>query len=98
MEAVGLPDASSLVPPALDQLRNHPEVVSEEVPSLLRRLAEVPDARGPRGVCHRLAVGKSSVSHPAGPDPSTAILTTADGVRIVTLRGDPDKDAREPLH
>ncbi|MET9913914.1 hypothetical protein ABZZ74_45520 [Streptomyces sp. NPDC006476] len=44
-----------------------------------------------------LAVGKSSVSHPARPDPSTAFFTTVDGVRIVTLRGDLDKDAREPL-
>jgi hypothetical protein len=38
------------------------------------------------------------VSHPARPDPSTAIFTTADGVRIVTLRGDLGKDAREPVH
>ncbi|MFF1309195.1 hypothetical protein ACFVYN_41260, partial [Streptomyces sp. NPDC058307] len=43
-------------------------------------------------------VGEISVSHPARPDPSTAIFTTADGVRIVTLRGDLDKDAREPGH
>jgi hypothetical protein len=39
-----------------------------------------------------------TVSHPAQPDPSTAIFTTADGVRIVSLRGDLDKDAREPVH
>lgn len=39
--------ASSLVPPALDQLREHPEVVSNEVPRLLERLAEVPDPRDP---------------------------------------------------
>ncbi|PBC92509.1 IS4 family transposase [Streptomyces sp. Ag82_O1-15] len=49
-------DASSLMPPALDQLREHPEVASQEVPSLLERLAEVPDPRDPRGVRHRLAV------------------------------------------
>ncbi|SCF73790.1 transposase family protein [Streptomyces sp. Ncost-T10-10d] len=49
-------DASSLIPPALDQLREHPEVESEEVPSFLKRLAEVPDPRDPRGVRHRLAV------------------------------------------
>ncbi|SFM55563.1 Transposase DDE domain-containing protein [Streptomyces sp. cf124] len=49
-------DASSLIPPALDQLREHPDVVSEEVPGLLERLAEVPDPRDPRGVRHRLAV------------------------------------------
>ncbi|WP_229843822.1 ISAs1 family transposase, partial [Streptomyces chryseus] len=49
-------DASSLIPPALDQLREHPEVVSKEVPSLLERLAEVPDPRDSRGVRHRLAV------------------------------------------
>lgn len=49
-------DASSLIPPALDQLREHLAVVSEEVPGLLERLAEVPDPRDPRGVRHRLAV------------------------------------------
>ncbi|MGD9486197.1 transposase family protein [Streptomyces sp. TRM70308] len=49
-------DASSLVPPALDQLRANPQVGPEEVPGLLERLAEVPDPRDPRGVRHRLAV------------------------------------------
>ncbi|MFD4949803.1 ISAs1 family transposase [Streptomyces sp. NPDC058409] len=49
-------DASSLIPPALDQLREKPQVGSEEVPGLLERLAEVPDPRDPRGVRHRLAV------------------------------------------
>lgn len=49
-------DASSLILPALDQLREHPDVVSEEVPGLLERLAEVPDPRDSRGVRHRLAV------------------------------------------
>ncbi|WAU78386.1 ISAs1 family transposase (plasmid) [Streptomyces sp. Qhu-G9] len=48
-------DASSLIPPALDQLREYPEVVSDEVPRLLDRLAEVPDPRDPRGVRHALA-------------------------------------------
>ncbi|GAB2901145.1 ISAs1 family transposase [Streptomyces mayteni] len=47
-------DASSLIPPALDQLREHPKVVSDEVPRLLERLAEVPDPRDPRGVRHAL--------------------------------------------
>ncbi len=47
-------DASSLIPPALDQLREHPGVVSAEVPRLLERLAEVPDPRDPRGVRHAL--------------------------------------------
>ncbi|MEU6655125.1 ISAs1 family transposase [Streptomyces sp. NPDC046900] len=47
-------DASSLIPPALDQLREHPEAVSDEVPHLLERLAEVPDPRDPRGVRHAL--------------------------------------------
>ncbi|MGW0886464.1 ISAs1 family transposase, partial [Streptomyces sp. NPDC002671] len=47
-------DASSLIPPALDQLREHPEAVSDEVPRLLERLAEVPDPRDPRGVRHAL--------------------------------------------
>ncbi|MFB8135312.1 transposase family protein [Streptomyces mirabilis] len=49
-------DASSLIPPALDQLRENPQVRPEEVPGLLERLAEVPDPRDPRGVRHRLAV------------------------------------------
>lgn len=40
----------------LDQLREHPEVASGEVPGLLKRLAEVPDPRDSRGVRHRLAV------------------------------------------
>jgi hypothetical protein len=47
-------DASPLILPALDQLREHPEVVSDEVPRLLERLAEVPDPRDPRGVRHAL--------------------------------------------
>jgi hypothetical protein len=34
----------------LDQLREHPEVASDDVPRLLERLAEVPDPRDPRGV------------------------------------------------
>ncbi|WP_258311253.1 ISAs1 family transposase [Streptomyces sp. NWU49] len=49
-------DASSLIPPALDQLRENPQVGPEEVLGLLERLAEVPDPRDPRGVRHRLAV------------------------------------------
>ncbi|XKK60598.1 ISAs1 family transposase [Streptomyces sp. ARC32] len=49
-------DASSLIPPALDQLREKPQVDAVEVPGLLERLAEVPDPRDPRGVRHRLAV------------------------------------------
>jgi hypothetical protein len=48
-------DASSLIPPALDQLRQQPAVASGEVPGLLERLAEVPDPRDPRGVRHALA-------------------------------------------
>ncbi|MET8498629.1 ISAs1 family transposase [Streptomyces microflavus] len=49
-------DASSLILPALDQLRERPQVVPGEVPGLLERLAEVPDPRDPRGVRHGLAV------------------------------------------
>ena len=50
-------DASSLIPPALDQLaRAVREAAPEEVPGLLERLAEVPDPRDPRGVRHALAV------------------------------------------
>ncbi|MEU5307163.1 transposase family protein [Streptomyces noursei] len=47
-------DVSLLIPPALGQLRDHPKVVSNEVPRLLERLAEVPDPRDPRGVRHAL--------------------------------------------
>lgn len=49
-------DASFLIPPVLDQLRENPQVGPEEVPGLVERLAEVPDPRDPRGVRHRLAV------------------------------------------
>lgn len=49
-------DASSLIPPALDQLRENPQFGPEEVPGLLERLAGVPDPRDPRGVRHRLVV------------------------------------------
>ncbi|MFE7394901.1 transposase family protein [Streptomyces sp. NPDC057582] len=47
-------EASSLIPPALDQLREHPEAAPEEVPGLLDRLTQVPDPRDPRGVRHAL--------------------------------------------
>jgi predicted transposase YbfD/YdcC len=47
-------EASSLIPPALDQLREHPEATPEEVPGLLDRIAQVPDPRDPRGVRHAL--------------------------------------------
>ncbi|WP_328885791.1 hypothetical protein [Streptomyces sp. NBC_00316] len=43
-------DESSPILPALDQLREHPRLVPEEVPGLLERLAEIPDPRDPRGV------------------------------------------------
>ncbi|MFD1661151.1 ISAs1 family transposase [Streptomyces caeni] len=49
-------DASSPIPPALDQLSEHPEVAPGEIPGLLQRLAEVPDPRDPRGVRHALTV------------------------------------------
>ncbi|GJF32686.1 hypothetical protein KNE206_53860 [Kitasatospora sp. NE20-6] len=49
-------DASLPIQPALDQLRERLEVVPEEIPGLLERLAEVPDPRDPRGVRHALAV------------------------------------------
>jgi hypothetical protein len=49
-------DASSPISPALDQLRDHPQVAPGEVPGLLERLAEVPDPRDPRGVRHTLVV------------------------------------------
>lgn len=49
-------DASSPIPPALDQLREQLEAAPEEVPGLLERLAQVPDPRDPRGVRHALVV------------------------------------------
>ncbi|MDQ1040560.1 hypothetical protein QFZ75_006976 [Streptomyces sp. V3I8] len=49
-------EASSLIPPALDQLREHPEGAPDEVPGQLERLAQVPDPRDPRGVRHALVV------------------------------------------
>ena len=49
-------DASSLIPPALDQLRRQPEAAPGEVPGLLERLAQVPNPRDPRGVRHALVV------------------------------------------
>ncbi|MCX4775082.1 transposase family protein [Streptomyces sp. NBC_01285] len=47
-------DASSLIPPAFDQLGPHPRATSREIPDLLERLAQVPDPRDPRGVRHPL--------------------------------------------
>ncbi|MGW7244640.1 ISAs1 family transposase [Streptomyces sp. NPDC054804] len=41
-------DASSPMPPALNQLRKHPEAAPGKVPGLLERLAEVLDPRGVR--------------------------------------------------
>jgi hypothetical protein len=54
---LGLPmpaDASSLISPAFDQLRTHPEAAGGELSGLLERLAQVPDPRDPRGVRHPL--------------------------------------------
>ncbi|MFD4144492.1 transposase family protein [Streptomyces sp. NPDC058572] len=61
-------DASSLIPSAFDQLREHPEVVSDEVPGLFERLAEVPDPRDPRGVRHALVavLALTACAVPAG--------------------------------
>ncbi|MEW2290567.1 transposase family protein [Streptomyces sp. NPDC047841] len=48
-----VPADASLIPPALDLLREHSDVGPGEVPGLLEWLARVPD---PRGVRHALAV------------------------------------------
>ncbi|MFG2638952.1 transposase family protein [Streptomyces sp. NPDC048362] len=48
-------EESSPIPPALDQLREHPRLAPEEVPDLLERLSEIADPRDPRGVRHALA-------------------------------------------
>ncbi|KPI23491.1 hypothetical protein OV450_7413 [Actinobacteria bacterium OV450] len=47
-------DASSPIPRALDQFREHPQLAPDEVPGLLERLTEIPDPRDPRGVRHAL--------------------------------------------
>lgn len=49
-------DASSPIPPALDQPREHPGAVPQEILGLLERLTTVPDPRDPRGVRHALVV------------------------------------------
>lgn len=49
-------DASPLIPPALDRLREQSAIGPGEVPGLLERPAQVPDPRDPRGVRHALAV------------------------------------------
>ncbi|GAA4984030.1 transposase family protein [Kitasatospora paranensis] len=48
-------EESSPILPALDQLREQPQLEPKEVPGLLERLAEVPDPRDPRGVRHAFA-------------------------------------------
>ena len=46
--------ASSLIPPALDQLRSAAPAESAEYPGLLECLSAVPDPRSPRGVRHEI--------------------------------------------
>lgn len=46
--------ASSLIPPALDQLRSAAPTEPAEYPGLLECLSAVPDPRSPRGVRHEL--------------------------------------------
>ncbi|MGW7241502.1 transposase family protein [Streptomyces sp. NPDC054804] len=48
-------DASPLILPALDRLREQSDVGPGEVPGLLKGPAQVPDPRDPRGVRHALA-------------------------------------------
>ncbi|WP_376700098.1 transposase family protein [Streptomyces netropsis] len=64
-------DASSPIPPASDQLREHPGAVPEEIPGLPERLPEVPDPRDPRGVRHALVVvlALTACAVPAGAPP-----------------------------
>lgn len=70
-------NASLLIPPALDQLREHPEVVSDEVARLLERLAEVPDPRAPRGGRHVLVavLALTACAVPAG---ATSLLAVSE--------------------
>jgi hypothetical protein len=48
-------DVSSLIPPALNQLREHRRLAPEDLPGLLERLSAIPDPCDPRGVRHALA-------------------------------------------
>ncbi|MFF6809033.1 transposase family protein [Streptomyces sp. NPDC012403] len=66
-------EASSLIPPPLDQLREHPEAAPEKVPGLLDRLAQMPDPRDPRGVRHAL-VGVLALAACAVPAGATSLL------------------------
>ncbi|WP_327723617.1 transposase family protein [Streptomyces europaeiscabiei] len=72
-------DASFLIPPALDQLRENPQVGPEEVPSLLERPAETPDPSDPRGVRHCLAVvlAHTACAVPAG---ATSLLAVGEWI------------------
>ncbi|WP_308432065.1 transposase family protein [Streptomyces cinnamoneus] len=85
-------DASSPVPPALDQLRKQPEPRPEECPGLLERLAQVPDPRDPRGVRHALAAVLALST--------CAVLTGATSLLAVRRvdRRHPDLRARTPRH
>jgi hypothetical protein len=47
-------DVPSLIPLVFERFREHAEVVSDEIPHLLERPAEVPDRRDPGGVRHAL--------------------------------------------
>ncbi|GAA2158482.1 hypothetical protein GCM10009760_61560 [Kitasatospora kazusensis] len=72
-------DASSPIPPALDQLREQPDVGSGEAPGLLERLARGPDPRDPRGVRHGLAVvlASTACAVPAG---ATSLLAVGEWI------------------
>ena len=49
-------DASPPIPPAFDQLREHPGAAPGEIPGMPEHPAEVPGPRDPRSVRHALAV------------------------------------------
>ncbi|MEU1568885.1 transposase family protein [Streptomyces mirabilis] len=91
-------EASSLIPPALDQLREHPEVAPEDVPGLLDRLAQVPDPRDPRGVRHPLAgvLALAACAVPAGGN-VTAGCRRVDHRRSAPRAGTRRRAARPPV-
>jgi predicted transposase YbfD/YdcC len=88
--------ASSLIPPALDQLRDTPAARARECPDLLECLATVPDPRSRRGVRHHL-VYILALAAAAVLTGATSLLAVGEWVAdappgaLVALGGRPDR-------
>lgn len=88
--------ASSLIPPALDQLRAVASAEPAVCPGLLECLAAVPDPRSPRGVRHRL-VYVLALAAAAVLTGATSLLAVGEWVAdapvgtLVALGGRPDR-------